>query len=60
MIQINQSCDPRIHALAIKLAHQCRYIIQAILREEERGDCDREFYTVIREGLEDFQKGQKP
>ena len=53
----HRPADPAVHALAIRLARQCRHIIQAVLREEERGDADREFYLVIRQGLEEFQAG---
>ena len=41
----------------VKLALQCRRLIQACLREEERIDADREFYLVIREALERFRPG---
>jgi hypothetical protein len=60
MIQVNQQAEPHVHALAIRLARACRSIVQACLREEEWGEADREFYLVILEGLEDFQKGEKP
>jgi hypothetical protein len=53
-IMVNQPADPRLHRLAIDLALRCRHVIQAILREEERGDCDREFYLIIRAGLEEY------
>ena len=59
MIQANRPCDPRIHALATRLARECRNIIQTCLREEEWIDCDREFYLIIREGLEQLQKGNR-
>jgi hypothetical protein len=45
---------PRVHEMAIRTARRCRSIIQAILREEERGDADREFSIVVREELERF------
>jgi hypothetical protein len=51
----SQVADPVIHALAIRLARECRHIIQAVLREEEWADADREFYRVIRSGLEDYR-----
>jgi hypothetical protein len=53
MIQANQPCDPRVHALATRLARACRTIVQACLREEEWRDADREFHFVIRSGLEE-------
>lgn len=57
-----QPADPRIHQEAILLARRCRHIIQAVLREEEWAEADREFYLVIREGIERFlseDEGQK-
>ncbi len=48
------SADVVIHALAIRLAKQCRQIIQGCLREEEWRDCDLEYYRIIRAGLEEF------
>jgi hypothetical protein len=60
VIQTHQSCDPHVHAMAVRLARACRHIIQAVLREEEWNDADREFYLVIRQGLEQVMKGEKP
>jgi hypothetical protein len=48
------SADVVIHALSIRLAKQCRGIIQCCLREEEWRDADMEFYRLIRAGLEEF------
>ena len=31
----HRPADPAVHALAIRLARQCRHVIQAVLREEE-------------------------
>jgi hypothetical protein len=59
MTPSNVSDDPLVHARAIMLARKCRRVIQAILREAERGDADREFYLIILEGLEDLLKGKK-
>ncbi len=53
------STDPAIHSLAIRLARQCRNIIQSCLREEEWRDADTEFYRVIRAGLEEYRTGAK-
>ena len=47
--------DVVIHALAIRLAKQCREVIQGCLREEESRDCDTEFYRIIHEGLGESQ-----
>jgi hypothetical protein len=53
----SQPADPVIHTLSIRLARACRNIVQACLREEEWGDADREFYRIIRAGLEDYKLG---
>jgi hypothetical protein len=47
-----ETCDPRVHEAAIAVARRCRFIIQAVLREEEWADADYEFYLVAREELE--------
>ncbi len=60
MFQSNRSCDPRVHATAMRLARACRYVIQAVLGEEEWRDADREFYLVIRQGLEEFTRREQP
>jgi hypothetical protein len=44
--------DRQTHETAVRLAVQCRRIVQACLREEEWLDADREFYLIIRAGLE--------
>jgi hypothetical protein len=44
--------DRQTHETAARLAVRCRRIVQACLREEEWLDADREFYMIIREGLE--------
>lgn len=41
----------------MRLAVACRRIIQACLREEEWIEADRQFYLVIREGLEHYRAG---
>jgi hypothetical protein len=48
----SQSTDPAIHALSVRIAKRCVWIIQAILREEERGLAVNEFYRVCREEIE--------
>lgn len=54
MFVASQSADVVIHALSIRLAKQCRNVIQSCLREEEWRDCDLEYYKLIRAGLEEF------
>lgn len=48
----SQAADPAVHQLSIRIAGRCVFIIQAVLREEERGDALREFYRVCREELD--------
>ena len=50
-----QPCDPAVHAAAVRMARRFVWIIQAVLREEERIDALREAYNVAREELEAFQ-----
>jgi hypothetical protein len=52
MIEITRPADPDVHAMAIAIARRCVYIIQAVLREEERIEALREFYMIAREELE--------
>lgn len=52
MVDSSQPTTREVHELAVRLARQCRSIVQAWLREEEWGEADREFYKVIRDGLE--------
>ena len=56
----NQPTDARTHETAIRIARRCRNIIQAVLREEEWADADREFYRVAREELEAYRVAGKP
>lgn len=49
--------DAATHEAAVRLAVSCRRIVQACLREEEWIEADRQFYLVIREGLERFKEG---
>lgn len=55
----NQPADPAVHAVAATIARRCVWIIQAVLREEERGDAANEFYRVVREELEK-KPGREP
>ena len=54
----NQPADVVIHSLAIRLARECRSIVQVCLREEEWIEADREFYRVIRAGLEELSSAR--
>ena len=53
----NQPTDAKTHEAAIRIARRCRYVIQAVLREEEWSDADREFYRIAREELESMRDG---
>lgn len=55
----SQPCDPAVHVAAVKMARRFVWMIQAILREEERIDALREAYIVAREELEAFQAKEK-
>jgi hypothetical protein len=59
MLVGSQPCDPAVHAAAITIARSFVWIIQAILREEERNDALREAFNVAREELEVFQAKEK-
>jgi hypothetical protein len=49
--------DETTHETAITIARRCTWVIQAILREEERIDALREFYMITREELEKLRDG---
>ncbi len=53
MIQQNAPCDAAVHEACIRIAHKCVWIIQAVLREEERRDALEAFYLAAREVLEE-------
>ena len=40
MIYLTSPADQTIHEAAIAMARRCRYVIQAVLREEEWKDAD--------------------
>jgi hypothetical protein len=56
MLMNSQPCDPTVHEAAVKMARECRFIVQACLRPEEFLEADREFYAIIRQGLENLLK----
>ena len=53
----SRSTDHVTHETAVRLARECRRIVQSCLREEEWPDADREFYLIIRQGLEQYRSG---
>ena len=52
MLIENQSVNPAVHAICIKIARRCVHTIQAVLREEERSVALNEFYRVCREEID--------
>lgn len=52
MLQSHQPIDPAVHDLCIRIARKCVWVIQAVLREEERIEAVREFYQAAREEIE--------
>lgn len=48
----NQSANPAVHALCVKISKRLVWIIQACLRDEERVEAVRQFYAVLREELD--------
>lgn len=55
MLIENQSANPAVHALCIRIAHRCVRVIQAVLRDEEKALAVNEFYRVCREELDKQQ-----
>jgi hypothetical protein len=55
----NQPTDALTHETAVRIARRCRFIIQAVLREEEWTDADREFYRIAREELETMSRERR-
>jgi hypothetical protein len=53
----NGPADPRVHDAAMRIAKRFVWVIQAILREEERGDALREAYMIARQELEALNAG---
>ena len=55
----SQATDPSVHKLCITIAKRCVWIIQAVLRDEERHLAAQEFYRVCCEEIEK-KLGQQP
>ena len=51
----SKSCDPAIHAAAVKMARAFVNIIGSILMDQERGIALNEAYRVAQKGLEDYR-----
>ena len=60
MIQTNMAADPDIHRAACLIARRFADMISGILRDEEKGDAEREGYLIAREVIEQlhFSKGK--
>ena len=52
MFTENHPTDSQTHELAIRIARRCRFIIEAVLRENEWADADNAFYKIVRQELE--------
>ncbi len=62
MIQTNQSCNEDIHKAACIIARRFTSMIGGILRDDERGEAERESYIIAREVIEQlatFKSGGK-
>lgn len=56
----SQATDPAVHNLCIAIARRCVWVIQAVLRDDERHLAAQEFfYRVCREEIEK-KPGQEP
>ena len=55
MIRSTAPADPEIHRAACLIARQFAAMMAGILRDEERGDCEREAYLLAREAIEQLQ-----
>jgi hypothetical protein len=55
----HKSMASDVRDVAMRLARQCREIIQTALREEEWLDAEEEFRWVILAGLNEVAKGEK-
>jgi len=47
----SQAADPEVHALCVKIATRCVWVIQPILREGDRDAARTEFYRICREEI---------
>jgi hypothetical protein len=54
MIQQNSPVDPEIHKAACIIARRFTTMIGGILRDEEKGECEREGYMIAREVMEEL------
>lgn len=54
----NHPADPLIHQAATRIAERFVWVIQAILRPEERPEALREAYLAAREEIEAYERGR--
>lgn len=59
MISLNEGCDPRVHEMARAIARRTRFVIQAVLREEEWGDFEYEAYIIARDEIEKAERSRR-
>ena len=52
MIQAHAPCDPELHEAACLIARRFAAMMAGVLRDEERGEAEREGYLIAREVLE--------
>ena len=55
MIQLNAPADPAIHRAACLIARRFTDMVSGILRDEEKGEAEREGYLIAREVIENLQ-----
>ena len=55
MLQGNVPADPAIHRAACLIARRFADMISGILRDEEKGEAEREGYLIAREVIESLQ-----
>ena len=58
MIQQNAPADPEIHHAARQIARRFTHMVAAILRDEEKGEAEREGYLIAREVIEELQRSK--
>ena len=58
MIQATVPCDPAIHRAAILIAQRFANLVGGILRDEEKGECERECYIIAREVIEEMNRSK--
>jgi hypothetical protein len=62
MLRINDAADPEIHRAACMISKRFAAMLSGILRDEEKGEAEREGYIIAREVMEElvtFKNGGK-